>query len=250
MTMESGTPPVEATKTSARVLGAINRHPVGVTELADQLDMHRSTVYKHLSTMEQIGYISKTDKGYRLGQRLIQLGEAATRQDCNYEQARKVIDQLAETTGEIAGLSIEYGYMAYDMYTARVRSAVSRDAVIADPHQLHCTATGKAILSRFSEDQFREYLRTTDLVAHTDQTITDPKLLSEEIDRVRDRGVAFDREEHSPNIRSVAIPFYNEGPEVTGAVYVLGSADNMSSKRFEEDIPGMLQGALEKITWY
>ena len=247
MGSDSGTPPVEATMTSARIVDALGEGPAGVTELATRLGMHKSTVYKHLSTLERIGYVRQCDGGFRLGSRLVQLGEASKRQADFYGRARSVIDQLAATTEEFVGLTLEADGRVYDVYTARGRLALQGERSPVTAEQLHCSAAGKAILAQYSEDQLREYLESAELSAATERTITDPETLVEAVERIREREIAFDREEQRAGVRSVAAPYTDDLLSLYGAVYVLGPADRLTGKRFEEDIPGMIHGAVEKI---
>lgn len=247
MDHNADTPPVEATMTSMRILTALNEHAGGVTELATELEMHKSTVYKHLSTLERTGYVTSDDDGYRLGTRLIQFGETAKHQHDFYDRIRPVIDQLAETTEEFVGFSIESGDRVYDTYTARGRLALGEECSPVTADQFHCSAAGKAILAQFPEERLREHVESEDLTPVTDRTITDPESLLETIDLVREREIAIDREEQRTGFHSVAAPYTEESLHLYGAVYVSGPVDRMTGKRFEEDIPGMIHGAIEKI---
>jgi DNA-binding IclR family transcriptional regulator len=246
MEHDADTPPVEATMTSMRILGALNEHATGVTELATKLGMHKSTVYKHLSTLERTGYVTNDD-GYRLDTRLLQLGETAKHQHGFYDRIRPVIDQLAETTEEFVGFSIESGDRVYDIYTARGRLALREERSPVTADQFHCSAAGKAILAQFPEERLREYIQSEDLSPMTDRTITDPETLLETIKLVREREIAIDREEQRTGFRSVAAPYREESLHLYGAMYVSGPVDRMTGKRFEEDIPGMIHGAIENI---
>lgn len=81
----------------------------------------------------------------------------------------------------------------------------------------------------------------------TDRTITDPKALMKDGKRIREREIAFNREEQRAGVRSVAAPYTDDSLSLYGAVYVLGPVDRLTGKRFEEDIPDMIHGTVEKI---
>ncbi len=247
MEHSSETPPVEATMTSARILGAIDEGGAGVTELASQLGMHKSTVYKHLSTLERIGFVIHDEEGYHLGSQLLQLGEATKRQHGLTNRVRPVVGQLAETTEEFVGFAVEYDHELYDVYTARGRLARQGADPPVTVRHLHCSAPGKAILAQFSRNRLTEYLDAVELSPMTQRTITDRDSLESSLERIVERDIAFDREEQFEGIHSVAVPYTDESLPLNGAIYVLGPADRMTGKRFEEDLPGMLHSAVDKM---
>ncbi len=247
MDRKSGTPPVQSTITSMRVIEAMQDGGVGVTELANELDIHKSTAYKHLSTLENLNCVQKIDGQYHLGPKLIQLGETTKHHHGIYTRAQSVIDQLAETTEEYVGFTLEHDHRCYNIYTARGRLALQNFTGTPHATELYSTASGKAILSQFTQDQFDEYITSTDLTAETERTITDPDELQDAIVRVQERNIAFSREEHKVGFRSVAVPYQNESLNLYGAIYVRAPADRMTGKRFNEDIPGMVNSAIEKM---
>lgn len=247
MDRKSGTPSVQSTITSMRVIDAMRDGGVGVTELANELDIHKSTAYKHLSTLEDLDCVKKIDEQYHLGPKLIQLGETTKHQHGIYTRAQSVIDQLAETTEEYVGFSLEHHHRCYNIYTARGRLALQNFTGTPHATELYSTAAGKAILSQFTQDQLDQYITATDFTAETERTITDPDELQDAIVRVQERNIAFSREEHKVGIRSVAVPYQNESLNLYGAIYVQAPADRMTGKRFNEDIPGMVNSAIEKM---
>src|SRR5699024_10027319 len=98
----------------------------------------------------------------------------------------------------------------------------------------HCSAPGKAILSQCSNADIKSLTVELDLPARTENTITDAEHLMNAVERVRERGVAIEREEQYKGVNSVAVPL----PDLpsNAAIYVTGSAERLSSKRIEEDI--------------
>lgn len=215
---------------------------VRITELATELDISKSTVYKHLNTLRSEGYVDKRDVEYRLSPRFIDVGEHVKDAFEPYAQAKPAIDSLAETTDETAGLVLEHDRQAVDIYSA-VGSHPDACSMTTTRH-LHCSAPGKAILATLPDDAVAEILDGP-LPSLTPDTITDRGRLRSELRRIGERGIAFARGEQRPDVNSVAVPVAFE--EYQGAVYVAGTASRLSSKRLEEDVPGMVLSTVREI---
>lgn len=215
---------------------------VRITELATALDISKSTVYKHLNTLRSEGYVDKDGVEYRLSPRFIDIGEHVKETFEPYAQAKPAIDSLADTTDETAGLVIEHDLQAVDVYTA-IGAHPEAHSMTTTRH-LHGSAPGKAILATLPDETVDEILDDS-LVSLTTDTITDRDRLRSELRRIGERGIAFARGEQESEINSVAVPVEFEG--YRGAVYVAGTASRLSSKRLEEDVPGMLLSTVRDI---
>ena len=215
--------------------------PMRVSDLATELSTSKSTAYKHLATLCEQDLVTKDGVKYRLTLKLAEFGEHVKADSDLYWAAKPYVDQLAETTTENVGLAVEHGLEVVDVYQA------GDDPEFSWVNSRHCpcSAPGKAILSELPERRLRDVVTELPLVEKTEQTITDPDELLEELSKVRERGIAFERREQRPNVRGLAVPF-TFGDDVA-AVYVAGHADRLASKRFEEDIPGMVLGSVRRI---
>jgi DNA-binding IclR family transcriptional regulator len=230
---------VNATRTSFTIIETLAEfgRSVGVTELAVELDLPKSTAYKHLKTLCELGYVRKDGTDYALGIGFGGISEAARADNQLYVTAKHHIDTLAEVTDEVAGLVVEQQGYAVDTY--RSWPASGPHAYRTNSRYLHCSAAGKAILSVLSNRRIEEIIERTGLPTKTDHTLSSRSELRNELDRIAERGIAFERGEQQEELRSVAVPVTVDD-RVLGAVYVAGSVDRMKSKRFEEDIPGII----------
>lgn len=236
---------VNATQTSFTVIEALAEREgrVGVTELASLLDIPKSTAYKHLITLCELGYVNKDGQKYELGLGFTDLGESARINDPLYVTAKPHIDRLVSVTDQPAGIVVEQRGYAVDLY----RTWPSQSANEAtNSRYLHCSAPGKAILAELPDDQVTEIIDRTGLPTKTDRTLATPSALREKLDRIAERGIAFERGEQREGRRAVAVPV-NRDEQVIGAVYVAGSTDRMKSKRFEEDIPGIIISTVKQF---
>lgn len=237
---------VNATRTSFTVIEALAEREdrVGVTELASLLDIPKSTAYKHLITLCELGYVRKVGHKYELGLGFTDLGESVRANDPLYATAKPHIDQLVSVTDQPAGIVVEQRGYAVDLYQSW---PTSRPADMeTNSRYLHCSAPGKAILAELPDDRITEIIDHTGLPRKTDRTLTTASALREKLDRIAERGIAFERGEQREGRRAVAVPVNRDG-HVIGAVYIAGSTDRLKSKRFEEDIPGIIISTVKRF---
>lgn len=199
---------VRATETSVAIISAIEEldGEATITEISNHLQLAKSTVYKHLATLERSGIVVEYANGYRIGLRCLKLGGIARQYDDVYAVAKSEIQKMAESTGELANLMFEeQGYGVY-VYTARGDQAVDLDRSLGKRVYLHTTALGKALLSSLSDARVREIVAEHGLPAETDETITTEGELFEELEKIRRDGFAYNREERIGGLGCVGVP--------------------------------------------
>ncbi|MCO8243700.1 MULTISPECIES: IclR family transcriptional regulator [unclassified Haladaptatus] len=229
-------------KTFALITTMANRGgTVGISELADALEFTRSTTYKHLATLRELGYVEKDGVEYSLSYRFLEIGSRIQYDSDLYRAGRPAIDRLATTTDETASLVVKQGSSTIDLYQSTDTPSKSE---LTDRY-LHCTAAGKAILARLSPTEIDAILDDVGLPERTDNTITDRDRLERELDGIRDRGIAIERGEQHPERNGIAVALEHDGD--VAAVYVAGHADRLSSKRLEENVPGLVLGTVRQL---
>ena len=240
---------VEATANSFRVLEALVAapDPLGVTELADSVGLSKGVVYNHLGTLSELGYVQKSDGKYRPSLHLLSLGSRTRNGIDAYRAARNHVDNLAQTTGEVATLFIEEGGLGICTYIAADTDAWSPDYVCGERVPLHVTAPGKAILATFATDRVDRIVAQHGLSAVTEHSISDKQSLHTALQAVRDNGVAFSREEQFDGIVGVATSFGLDKRGPAAAIGVCGPQDRLSGRYLKEDITGQVISTAKSI---
>jgi DNA-binding IclR family transcriptional regulator len=239
--------PIQSTQTSFRIIEVLAQSgALGVTEVADHLDVTKGAVHNHLATLRDLGYVRKRGGKYALGLRFLYVGERARNHLDIYRHTRSSIDNLAQTTGEVAGLYIEENRHATCAYHQTGSDRQMPFIVTGERTPLHACAAGKAMLACFPDERIERLLSDRELDALTDETITDPERLRSQIRRVQDDRVAFSRSEHAEGINEVAVPIRNQRVPL-GAISVAGSDDQLSGRHFEEDITGQVLSTAKQI---
>ncbi|WP_137285848.1 IclR family transcriptional regulator [Halorussus salinisoli] len=218
----------------------------GVTEIANNVNVSKSTVHNHLKTLEQRDYVVNKGDRYVLGYRFLTLGGKARLRSNLYEAAKPEINWLVEETGETACVATEEcGKLVY-LYQARGEQAVTTDSHVGTRVLPHCTALGKAMLAHYPEDKVEELLDHHGLPEHTPNTHTTREELFKDLETIRERGYAFDDEERIEGLRCVAAPIV-VGDDVHGALSVSGPAKRLEGDWYSEELPEIVRRAMRVV---
>lgn len=240
--------PINATETTLEIAQALQDHEsVGVTELAAEVGLPRSTVFNHLKTLEQNEYVVNESGSYRLGCRFLELGAKARSYHGVHEVARQEVNRLAKETGEISALLVEEHGLGVFLHRAEGEQAVHIDSYTGQRIYLHGAALGKAILTSVPRSRVEEIIERRGLPALTENTITERDELFAELDEIDGRGVAFDDEERLDGLRSVAAPIRDSDGTVLGAISIAGPSSRVQRGRFEDEFPRKIEDAVNVI---
>lgn len=241
--------PVAAVETSLRILHRLERNaPRGVTELAEQLDRPKATVYYHLKTLEEHGYVVQTKEGYDLGLRVLELGGRVRARHPLTAIVGPNLKRLAAEANEIAIFVVEDREAAVILDLERPTELTTRVDVFVGMHlPLHGSAAGKALLSRLSDDQLESVLDTLDFTQFTPDTIRSRSQLRDHLSSIRDDGQAYERGEYDPDVNGVASPIVDVAGSAIGAIGIIGPASRLYSDRFTHELPHLVERFAERI---
>ena len=206
------------------VLDMVARHgrPVRFSDLLVQSDYPKATLYRLLQTLTHQGMlILDPDTGtYALGVRLVRLAHAAWAQSSLAPIARPYLDDLAEKTGETIHLAqMDQGQVLY-VDKRNAARPVEMFAQAGKVGPAYCTGVGKAMMAFLPPDALEAALARQTFLRHTDQTLDSRAKLTAELEAIRQRGHAWDREEHEPGIICCAVPILSRSGRVMGALSV------------------------------
>jgi DNA-binding IclR family transcriptional regulator len=239
---------VQATETTLRVVEALQVLEGGrVNEIANHLDKPPSTVHRHLNTLLKHDYVTKKGDEYLLGMRFLTVGGVVQNRDPAYEMAKHTVEELAELTGErVQFLVEEHGYRIY-VHTTTGEQAVRTDSRIGKRGLLHCSAAGKSILSQLPDPYVEEILDRHGLPQVTPHTITDRDELEAELEEIRQRGVAYNREESTEGLNAVGTVVKGPQGRLIGGLSVSSPAHRLKNERLSTEIPDLLLGAANEL---
>jgi len=225
------------------------RGSVGVTEVANEIGIHKSTAYRLLTTLRARGLVEQdaTTEQYRLGFALVLLASTVTADLDVLRCARPVCERLSEQTHETVTVAVLEDDDAVVIHqTVSKSSALSVDWT-GRHTPIHATAAGQIFLSHMPEDQRRRILRGP-LERFTENTLFAPATLEERARETRDRGYGSTVEELEIGLNAVGVPVHSSDGAVVATVSVSGPAFRLSA----EDIPEVakvVKDAASEISW-
>lgn len=242
--------PVATSRKTIRLLDALRSlGGAGVTELAAELDMNKSTVHNHLSTLEAEELVVRSGTEYELGLRLLEFGGYVQSQSPLYTIAGRELESLAGKSGELATLSVEEHGRSVCLAIERGSQAVDLDIYPGYRRPIHLTAHGKAILAHLPSERIDEIIERHGLTAATPQSVTDRAELESQLSTVREQGYAIDEGEYIEGLQCVAAPIQSGDGEVVGAIGVSAPASRSGSEDIIDvnDLPELVQSSANVI---
>mgnify|MGYP006286906103 CR=1 FL=1 len=248
--MTDSSKPNRSIKTTETVFGIIEEisRSSGATreELSDRLGLAESTVHTHAQTLIDRGYLVKEGREYQLGLRFLEHGMAARDRYKLVGISQEALENLASKTGEAAYLITEEHGKAVYVNKALGDKSVQTEGRIGYRRHLHEIAAGKAILAELSREEVLDIVEKHGLPMKTENTITDVNELFEELDTIREHGIAVNVNESLEGEKAAAAPITTDS-DVVGAVAVVGPSNRLTGELFEDTIPRLLLEAANEL---
>lgn len=240
--------PVKALYTMEEIIATLEEdEEAGVVELAETIDRPQSVVHNHLATLRELEYVAKNGSKYKLGLKFQQRGEIVRHRMPLYTKGKPVVDKLAADTNELITLIVEEHGRGVYLDVEQDSADIEYPAISGTRIKLHCSATGKAILAYMSEERVEEIIERHGLPPQTDETITTREELYEELDAIRERGYAYDRQEFREGMRSIGAPILGENDNVLGGLSIAGPTHRLTGERLETELPNTLLQSVNVI---
>jgi DNA-binding IclR family transcriptional regulator len=216
---------VQSIERAFTLLRALAVGPAGVTELAQKVDLPKSTVARLLSALELEGAVTQDDVGgeYRLGEGLLDIAGATQPGRNLVATARPHLLELTARVGESAGVSVPDGRDMYYLDHAEAEAEVQVREWTGESCPIHAVPSGLAVMAYWSDRKLDAFLRS-DLTKTTSWTVTDPDEIRARLEQVRSLGYAWVYEEFAEGINSVAAPIFEADGSVEAAIHIHGPA--------------------------
>jgi IclR family transcriptional regulator, acetate operon repressor len=215
---------------------------LGVTEVADRLDLSKSVVHRILSSLRVKGYVEldEDSRRYRLGPAILTLGLSYLDRLNVREVARDALRELVRRTDETATLSVRSN--DHRVYVDQVTPSRDIKMVVqlGSAHPLHAGGSSKAMLAFLPEAERESYLTSQTLDAITPLTITSADDLRQELSAIRAQGYAVSLGERQAGAGSVAAPVFGHDGNVVGVISVCGPVE-----RFTDEVESCARHLLE-----
>lgn len=216
---------------------AANGEGTGVTEIATQIDLHKSTVSRMLATLAEVGAVERLTNGdgFRIGAELVALAAQVAYPRHLMTIARPFLLELAQATGETINLCIPEGDVAHyiDQIDSHYNLQIRDWTGYRIP--LHATCDGKVFLAQRSTEQIAAYL-SRPLQRFSPQTLTDPARLREHLADIRAQGHAWTHGEYEAEITGISVPVWDAAGQVSASLCVGGPSFRFPAKDDAEKV--------------
>lgn len=212
---------------------------IGVSEVAAELGVHKSTASRLLSALEGRELVEQ-DGGrgkYRLGFGVLRLASSVLGRLDLVGQARDLLQDIALTVGETVNIAVLRSHWAVNVDQARGPAAVVAQNWTGQLTPLHATSSGKVLLAHETAARRRQLLDAGGLTRYTAHTHTTAETVLAELDRIVQTGYAVALEEYEDGLNAVAAPIRDHTRAVVASVSVSGPAFRLDQARIDEIVP-------------
>lgn len=209
---------------------------LGITEISEKVNLHKSTVHRLLATLIYKGYVEQEDKAnkYKLTLKLFELGNKKIQKMDLITVARPYLKELVENTNEVVHLVVREGTEIIYVGKEESQNTIRTHSRIGNRRPLYCTAVGKSILSYMKDDEIEEIWNESNVEKLTEYTITDFNEFKKCLNEVRKKRYAVDEQENEIGVRCVGTSIFNYKGEICGAISISGSIISFTKEKLEE----------------
>lgn len=215
----------------------LDRDGCGVSELAAEMDVPKSTAYEYLRALHDEGYLVKEGDQYVCSTRFLSVGVRTRQNNEMYRVGKTEVRSLAAEVDTHVAMLIEENGFAVPIYIDRVAHNMDPVVPVGEPTYMHIHAAGKAILTELPTERVDEIIDRRGLPTMTPNTIGDHDELRSELEEIRDRGLAIDRDEAMQGLHGIAVPVVNRNSgTVLGSISLYGPASGKVAGPIQEEL--------------
>lgn len=224
------------------------QHPPTLAQLAQRLDMPKSTLMRLLAAMQRAGFVAATptENGFVTGPQATSLALATLRASAFTRACRAVLTKLVGTLGETCNLTAPDGDQVVYMERVETSEPLRLFFAVGSHVPMHCTASGKLFLASMNRLERSHVLARLPLTRNTPRTFTDPAKLDAELERLAVRGIGIDNEEFVRGMSAVAVPVRDGEDRVVAAVACHAPTARVMLDDLLRAVP-VLQGAAQSL---
>lgn len=208
---------------------------LGITEISERVNLHKSTVFRLLTTLTHKGYVVQDVESnkYKITFKLFEMGSKKVDKLDLLKSSKPYTRMLMESVNEVVHLIIREETEIVYIDKVEANNTISMASRIGKRNPMYCTATGKAILAFLQEDEILKVWNNSKIVKLTENTITDFILFKKELQTIKQNGYAIDDEENEIGVRCIGAPLFNIKGDVAGAISISGPINRITEDKID-----------------
>ena len=222
------------------------RRPLLATEVSALLDLNRATARRFLMTLTTLGYIEQRGKLFSPTSKVLDLGYTYFLSKSFVEIADPIVHDLSKDLQETASMVILDGSDVVFVSRSEVKRFISTNIGIGTRLPAYVTSTGKVLLAYLTPERLEEALAKTSFVKFTPHTNVDKDELRRTLAAIRADGYATSIQQLGSNLKSIAVPVWNNHGQVIAALNIATNATDFSDDDLHEKfLSPLLESALK-----
>jgi len=223
---------------------------LSLIELAKRVAMNETSLSLMLATLKARNYIEQDNstKGYRLGFKNLELGQAVLRQTDLYRISHPVLSSLAAECGENCAVAVLRKSHVIELDSVQSDHPVQVMRRVGVHLPVHCTAAGKMLIACESEEALALLFQGAELQRYTGNTLTSLEKLKLQLARIVEDGYAVDDQELDQDVRGVAAAIRDYAGKVVGAVVITGPSCRVNLDRIALELTPLVQRGAREIS--
>jgi IclR family pca regulon transcriptional regulator len=235
---------IEALGRGLQVLEAFSDkdHSLTLTEISSAVELNKSTTFRLVYTLENLGYLERDSetKRYRPGLKVLRLGFVALNSLELAQIARPYLKALSDKCGETTNMTVRDGTQIVYVARNKTQQVISVNLQLGSRLPVYCTSMGKAQLVDFSRQELDHLLGQGPYPMMGPNTITTLDGLAAELEQVQRQGYAINDEELAAGLRSVAAPIRGSQSQVVAAINISIPSARASRQEMEQSLAAMV----------
>jgi len=208
---------------------------LGITDISERVNLHKSTVYRLLSTLSYKGYVVQDEETskYKITFKLFELGSKKVEKLDLLNCSKPYTKALMESVNEVVHLVIREDTEIVYIDKVEANNTISMASRVGKRNPMYCTATGKGMLAFMPEEEVLKVWNSSKIIKLTKNTNTDFILFKKELQTINKTGYAIDNEENEIGVRCVSAPIFNINGEIAGAVSISGPVHRITEDKID-----------------
>lgn len=228
------TPVLQSVQNGIRVLHLFTQeNPVwGITEIANKLELTKSTVSRLVADLVAEGFLQKEEKKYTLGFSLLAISGVITSHLEIDRESKDIVKKLVDDLGETAHIAVLEGKEITYVYKIECKKPVPLYSSIGRQNPVSCTSSGKVLLASQKKEVIDRIIKEG-LPQLGPNSITDPGLLESQLLQIKEDGYSICINELHENSVSIAAPVRDYTGDIAAALSVVGTRDRIDDKKID-----------------
>lgn len=229
-----------------KILDAIanSSNPIGVSKISKISTLPKTTVFRITETLAALNLLRENkSQEYKLGNGFLKYVDQTKSQNDLVDVAKPFLEKFASKIKETINLGILYNQEV--IYLTSVQGGrFTLQVNLLPVAPLYCSSLGKIFLSTFSDKEFKDYISRANLKRNTVNTIVNADKLRNEINKVKEERLAYDREEVEYGLTCIAHPI-EKGSNVIAAISVSGPSSRLKARGIDKIVQQLKKTAEE-----